>query len=301
MADQADVENSLVNIVTGVLYPSGVSGPSAVSPINGAVTSISRGWPVPATLDAILTAKGVLVRVYPEPGMTRNTTRYAPAWKQRPAVVPTLTASVTGPIVTFGGIGSAAHVAAILWGGQAVNYRLSDGDGPGQVAAYFASVIIGSGLNGNAVSIPTNLDVTVRIEVDQPSSLEVRRQDQGFRVSVWASSFAPRDQTAATIDAALATLPATDEFGNAIATGTMFLALADGSNGWLRYRSTTNLDNAEKAGLYRRDLCYLVEYPTEIVQNAPPFVVGEIPLSAGVDVIVQRGSIVPPSTETITV
>lgn len=296
MADQSDVEQALVGIVATALYPSGVATAADLSPVNGAVTNISRGWPTGTTLDAALAAQSVLVRVYPEPGMTRNTTRFMLEWRTAyPPAATTLTASVSGSVVTFGGSGSASHVVAVIFGSTVLAYRLLPGDTPSSVAAALAAQVRNALAAGPVLTLPTNLPVTARVNVDQMTSVEVRRQDQGFRVSVWSANDAARDATASAIDQALTAIPVNDQLGNPEAAGSMFLPLADGSFGWLRYRNTVNLDGAEKAGLYRRDLCYLVEYGTDVATSAPPFNVGEIPFDGYSGMVIERGQTITPT------
>lgn len=296
MADQSDVEIALTNIVTAALYPAGVITSADLSPVNNAVTNISRGWPTGTTLDAALAAQSVLVRVYPEPGMTRNTTRFMLEWRPaEPPAATTLTASVSGSTVTFGGTGSPAHVVAVIFGKTVTAYRLLPGDTPSSVASALALQVPNALAVGPALTLPTTLPVTARINVDQMTSVEVRRQDQGFRVSVWSANDVARDATAAAIDQALAAIATSDASGNPESFGSMFLPLADGSFGWLRYRNTVNLDGAEKAGLYRRDLCYLVEYGTDVAASAPPFNVGEIPFDGYSGMVIERGQTITPT------
>jgi hypothetical protein len=267
VADQSDVEIALTALITATIFPNGV-GAGPIAAVGNVLVDIRRGWPLPATLDIALAAgTDVLVRIYPEPGMTRNTSRFTLQWRDTVHMPPTLTASVTGSTVTFGGTGDASHVAGVMVGsppfGMTFAYRLLPSDGPADVATAFKALIGGStGAAGNVLTILTNLPVIARVVNDQGAFLETRRQDQGFRVSIWSANNVARDAVASAIDSALAYL--VDPNGNPW----MNLILPiDNSAGWLRYRATYNLDNSEKAGLYRRDLCYLCEYPTSLVQQ----------------------------------
>lgn len=266
MADQSNVEVALTDLITETIYPAG-PGAGPISSVGDILVDIRRGWPLPTTLDiALASGTDVLVRIYPEPGMTRNTSRFTLQWRDTPHVTPTLTASVAGSVVTFGGTGDVSHIAGVMVGspphGVPYAYRMLTGDGPIEVAGAFQALIGGSTSAVNGVlTLLTNLPVIARVVNDQSLFQEIRRQDQGFRVSVWSANNVARDAVAAAIDVALAYL--VDANGNP----TMNLVLEpDNSAGWLRYRSTYNLDNAEKAGLYRRDLCYMIEYPTSLVQ-----------------------------------
>ena len=82
---------------------------------------------------------------------------------------------------------------------------------------------------------------------------EVRRQEQGFRITCWCPTPATRDAAATAIDQAL--------------SGQHFLALADGTSGRLIYAGTTVFDQSQNARLYRRDLNYNVEYADDSVER----------------------------------
>ncbi len=75
---------------------------------------------------------------------------------------------------------------------------------------------------------------------------EIRRQTRTFQITVWASCFDRRDPVAKAIDSALA--------------GTSRLTLPDGSQGVMTYVNSTQDDDQQKQGIYRRDLFYAVNY-----------------------------------------
>ena len=134
MADESDVETALVTLCSAALYPSGVNSPS----VPGPDCRIYRGWPNSAALDADLTAGRINVTVFPVPRHARTTTRYTQIWSGTPAQ-PTLTASVSGTSVTFGGTADLGQVAGLLADGQSYAYRTQTGDNPALVAANLAS------------------------------------------------------------------------------------------------------------------------------------------------------------------
>jgi hypothetical protein len=78
--------------------------------------------------------------------------------------------------------------------------------------------------------------------------LELRRQTRIFQTSIWAGSFVRRDLVAAAVDAGLAAVSR--------------LSLADGSRGIMTYEGSAQIDDEQKAGIYRRDLAYAVNYAT---------------------------------------
>jgi hypothetical protein len=77
---------------------------------------------------------------------------------------------------------------------------------------------------------------------------EIRRQTRTFQITVWASCFDRRDPVAKAIDSALAAVTR--------------LTLADGSQGVMTYVNSTQDDDQQKQGIYRRDLFYSVNYAT---------------------------------------
>src|SRR5690242_4735388 len=109
MADQSDVEDALVELVSAALYPNGTSAGS----VPGPDCRVYRGWPNSAALDADLAAGRVNVTVFPGSGTGRTTTRYPQQWAGPPAT-PSLTAMVSGTSVTFSGKADVGQIAGIL-------------------------------------------------------------------------------------------------------------------------------------------------------------------------------------------
>jgi hypothetical protein len=83
---------------------------------------------------------------------------------------------------------------------------------------------------------------------------EVKRQKKGFKISAWCHDPLARDRVAAVIDPALAALT--------------FISLPDGTSGRIRYERTHVIDAHQKAGIYRRDFQYSVEYATTASRKA---------------------------------
>ena len=77
---------------------------------------------------------------------------------------------------------------------------------------------------------------------------EIRRQTRAFQITVWASCFERRDPVAKAVDTALALVTR--------------LELPDCSQAILSYTTSTQDDNQQKLGIYRRDLFYAVNYAT---------------------------------------
>lgn len=80
------------------------------------------------------------------------------------------------------------------------------------------------------------------------SDRELRREVRQFQISVWANCFDGRDPLAKALDAGLGAITR--------------LALADGTIAFPSYAGSVQNDEAQKAGIYRRDLMYSVNYAT---------------------------------------
>lgn len=77
---------------------------------------------------------------------------------------------------------------------------------------------------------------------------ELRRQTRNFQITVWASCFDARDPLAGAIDAGLAAVSR--------------ITLPDGSQALVSYVNSRQVDDQQRAGIYRRDLFYAVNYAT---------------------------------------
>ena len=263
MADQSDVETALVTVISGALYPNGVSAASAL----GVTIRVFRGWPNAAALDADLAAGNVNVTVFPVDGAMRNTTRWPYEWSSAPAT-PTLIATISGQSAIFAGEAGPGQLAGLLVGNNTYVHRTETGDTPDLVAALLANAVqpdyIAS-VQGATVTVPDAPRLLARTVADAASTLQLRRQDQNFRVSAWCPSPALRDAAVSRIDVAL--------------SSSRFIALADGTTGWIRWAGSSTEDKRQDAKLYRRDLLYAVDYPTTQLANLPSMLFGDLVLA----------------------
>lgn len=294
MADLSEVETAMVQIIADSLGVSLPYLPTSVvmAPAIGLEVRIARGWPVAPQLDADLKAGISTVTVFPITGMVRHSLKYLFKWHPGDLAAPTLTATVSGSKVIFGGLGGAGQVAGVAVGNgttrPAYAVRLAATDTPTTVAAALAAKIPGATASGAVVTIPTNERVIARVAADQPAWLETRRQDQGIWVMTWCPTPMIRDSVASVVDAGFANMQ--DQFGNQ----SEFFGLPDGSNAWIKYAGIAVDDQAQQAGLYRRNLRYTVQYPTTLIQQQPEVVfAGGSVDQIGADVDVQFGDQVP--------
>ena len=264
MPTQSDAEAALIQLAAAALYPNGPSAPAVV----GAIFRLYRGWPNAAALDTDLAAGRVNVTVFPVPGATRDTTRYAPDWLPDP-VTPTLTTTVSGTTATFAGSAGPGQLAGLLVDGQPYVHRTTAADTPALVAATLAAAIYPTRIvvaSGNSVTIPSATTLIARTAADATNAQELRRQQQQFRITAWCPTPDLRDAACEAIDVACAATP--------------FLALAGGFPARLRFVSTTTFDTRQDAALYRRDLLYTVEYPTTRTVTEPSMLFGTLGLGA---------------------
>jgi hypothetical protein len=275
MADISDVQNTLVGMIAGALYPNGTGQPSAV----GAGCRVGSGWPSKPQLEEDLTAGVVNVSVYPMSD-ERRTTRHLKSTQQIAHFDPTVTLAVSGLTITIGGaLPSPFHAqnVAVLMGGNAFTYAVQPTDTLATIASALAALIgatySGTTSSGASITLPAGApQPTLRTGGFATVGREVKRQQRTIRICIWSPTPALRDAVAKVIDPFLADIE--------------FLTLPDGYGGRLLYQRSDLVDLGEKANLYRRDLCYSVEYPTTVLEQAA-------------DVTVTVTNLVAPSTGAI--
>jgi hypothetical protein len=313
MADLSDVEGSLVSTIASILFsgsylpgayqaslalapwpPAGPSqSPPSAVPV---VVRLYRGWPESAVLQADLAAGKAHVSVYPLDGVTRDTSRYWPCPAQTTSVSATVTLYVGFPspqTVYVGGSVTAGNVVGIQLGPennpQAYAYVVQGSDTLDSIAATMAGKIPGASASGQVITLPNTLNLAAGAFALQPELTEVRRQLQGFRVSTWCPTPAARDAICSLIDGGLAGLK--DSYGNF----TRFMPLSDGSTAWIKYQHTGSNDYPARDRVWRRDICYGLEYPTTILEQDPTLLFGGGSLTIeNSDQVVDFGAL-PPS------
>jgi hypothetical protein len=260
VADVADVEAALVGAALAALYPNGTTAQSAT----GSPARVFRGWPTTGLLTQDRAAGGVDISVFGIPGTTRNTTRWGVQVAELPSD-PTLTVGVSGNSATFLGTASLGDLAGVLVTQTAYVYQAQPGDSAALVAAALADLIRADmicWLAQATLTIPGVSTLVARTASAVAALEEWGRQEQEFRVSVWAPSPAARDTTAAIVMQGLVPIA--------------FLTLADGTGGRLRFHGTANLDDDQTASIYRRDMIFSVEYGTTLLNSNPTMLFGDL-------------------------
>lgn len=246
MADSTDVANALVALIAATAYPAG-TGQASIAP-SAAPVLVYQGWPIATQLDIDLRAGKVHVSVFPTP--TERVTESNAAEYQAPVLNAATFALVTaGVTVTITGTGGAGQNAALLVDGVPYVYAVQANDTPTSIATSLVALIVANRAASNVagvITIPNARSISPRVGVQASAIRVLRRQEKVFQISVWANSFTLRDPLASVLDAALA--------------GTFRLSLPDGTQCLVRYRSSIQHDDTQKASIYRRDMLYAIEY-----------------------------------------
>lgn len=278
MADETDVENTLVGLITGYLYPNGTSQASAATPTPPKGIQVFRGWP---SVQAQEAAKGTLlsngtytgqfvnVSVAARNGVETNTSRYPFTFQTVTPPTHTLTASVTNNVVTLGGTVAVPQNVLVLVGtvgfdNDIFNYAVQNTDTlssiTSAVTALIAAKYPGTSSSGSVITIHTGKSVIARIASSGTVIQEVARQKKSFQITVWAPPASAgldpdawRTSVAKVIDANLKSL--------------VRIVMPDQVYAHIMFERTITMDAAQMDGLYRRDLYFFVEFATTITQT----------------------------------
>jgi hypothetical protein len=260
VADVADVEAALVGAVLTTLYPNGTAAPSAT----GTPVRVFRGWPTTGMLLQDRAAGGIDISIFGIPGTTRNTTRWGVQVSELPNA-PSLTVGVTGNSATFLGTAAAGDLAGVLVAQNAYVYQAQAGDSAALVAAALADLVRAQmicWLTQATLTVPGESALVARTASAVAALQEWGRQEQQFRISVWAPSPAVRDGCAALVMQGLVPIA--------------FVTLADGTGGRLRFHGAANLDDDQTASIYRRDIIFTVEFGTTLMVSNPTMLFGDL-------------------------
>lgn len=253
MADISDVEQTIVDVVAGILYPAGTGQPSALP--GAAAVIVHRGWPMANDLDRDLAAGKSHVSVWPRGGTEVNTTPYPDDWQDVFITPSTLTAVVQGRTITIGGSTDASIVQFVtlqIGPKYVASYAVLSTDTRELIAAALASQITAEFLPavavGNVITVTGTLAMRAIVGTTGSQLSVIRQQRTQLQITLWCNTPAVRDAIGKLVEPDLA--------------DRMFLIMPDQSAARFRYSMTILSDNSEKEGLYRRDMIYNVEYAT---------------------------------------
>ena len=265
MADISDVEQTIVNTVLGLVYPTGIANPSLVLNDAGQAmpVRIYRGWPLSAALDADLAAGIMNISVFTGGKGEKNTTRFHPDYQTVSIETPTVTASVNAlnqiVIAGAGAVGIYQYVTVLIGSRVVVSYSVQATDTTATIATAVAALI--SSAYGPAAAVGGVITVTfgspymiAKVGVTASQAAEWRRQIAMTQITFWAPTPISRDNAAKLLEPQFAKMT--------------FLTMPDQFQARFRYEHTLQSDASEKIGLYRRDLTYHVEYATTDLDTA---------------------------------
>ena len=260
MADLSDVEGALVS----ALLAATVAGGGASLLLGGVPVRIYRGTPEVSALTQDAADSLVDVAVFPLPDATRNTTRWG-YLATTSAVSAGLSVVTSGQTAMFAGTAVDGELAGVLVDNQAYVYQCQAGDSAALVASALGQDVRTAQVawvQGSSVTVPGATSFAARTAGVATVVEECARQEQDFRVSVFAPSPATRDGVCSAIGSALSMIA--------------FLTLADGTSGRIRYQKTASFDGDQVASIYRRDLIYQIEYSTTAARLTPQMLFGDV-------------------------
>lgn len=271
MADLSDVENAISSIAAAALYPNTTSSPS----VAGVTCKIFRGWPEPADLDASMKAGEILVSVFPMAGMERNTTRFSTDLNDLSIPAPSVTATISGEAITFAGTLAEAQNIGVILGEypptqQTFIYPATTSDTLTTIAAGLAALLVTGGFaataSGSVLTLPASAAGAVLVGTFGTAWQELKRQERGIMVTLWCPTPALRDIASPIVDVAMV-------------QNERFI-LADRSDARMTYQRTMVSDAKQTENFYRRDLIYMVEYPTVAISTYAQVIATNAALSA---------------------
>lgn len=268
MADLFQVEEALVTAVAETIYNGSYTPYSVVSSniLSGSPQfRLMRGFPVDNQLITDLAGGITNVTVFSQPA-TMNMTRMLRQNAIATTVMPTatMTASVSNNVLTFSGTASTNETIGVSVGNNYGHaYRLLANDTPTSVASVFAGALPFATANGASITFATSEPIGCAVGADVTTAMEIHRQSQIWRVSVWAPTTDLRDQFCSIIDPGL---QVNDR-----------LLFSDNSVSEPVVSAGTFVDDiVEKESMWRRDLLYRICYPTVYVQTVPVMVQGVV-------------------------
>jgi hypothetical protein len=260
MADLCDVETALV----AAILAAGAAGQGVFPLLGGFAVRVYRGTAEVTALTQDAGSAIVDVSVFPVPGATRNTTRWGYLMATS-SVAAGLSVVTSGQTATFSGVAVAGELAGVLVTGQPYVYQAQAGDNADLVASALGTDVRATQVawvQGSILTVPGAVTFVARTAGIATLFEETGRQEQEFRISVFAPSPAARDAVCRALGSALSSIA--------------FLTLADGTSGRLRYHETASFDGDQVASIYRRDLIFQVEYGTTATLVTPQMLFGDL-------------------------
>ena len=184
------------------IYPNGINQP----PLGGYQCRIIRGDANAEALNSDLADGTVNITIRAVDKMARNTTRYFNTWQASATQnASAFAVVVAGTVATFSGAGGAGAIAGVRVRGQAFVAVTEAGDTPASVAAALAAQITGASAAGAVLTLPSDGGTPEVVVYENAQVItELRRQEQGFAVTISAHTPDARSTVAAALDAVFA-------------------------------------------------------------------------------------------------
>lgn len=250
MADEIDVQDTLVALIAQAVYPNG----TAAASVANAPVKVFAGWPNAQQLDDDLRAGIQSISIYTRPEVS-NTTRQGREWIPLPVVTPTIVLTVSGQTITVSGTPPAtgkSFNAAALVNGRACVYAVTSSDTLTSIATALATLInaVASGTSntGPVITLPGSAVInSVRVGNTGTMMQVIRTEMRLYQVVIWAS----------TPDYRRALVQAVNGLSDIER-----LTLPDQSMARIIYKGGQADDGQQKDLLYRRDLLFTVDFAT---------------------------------------
>lgn len=242
MADVYGIQNTLVSIIAGIMYPNGTSNPS----VTGFAAYIYAGWPQPERLERDLKAGKCHISVYPLTTEKKLTESLGRPWRRLSKGVSGITATVNGQQITLAGTVTIPTNINLYCDKQHHTYAVQSGDTLAAIATALAVQISGASSSGAVITLPATAAFEVRIGSEDVVGRILRRQEKDFQVTVWAGSPDIRAAAALAVDNGLSALTS--------------LNMPDGSPTLLRYKRSMPSDSAQSYLVYRHDMIFCADF-----------------------------------------
>lgn len=251
MPDLSQVLTTVTLLVEQAVYPDGTSQPS----VAGVQVTIEEGWPISSQLDKDIAAGNAHVSVFPT-NKERVITKFERVFQANQQTVATLTATVSGQTVTIGGTVAVSQSVMVIVNqeySQGYGYQVLITDTLDSIASSIANLIPGATSLGPVVTISTAFDIIARIATQYTASEELSRQDREFIITVWAPDPNIRFLLGSAIDVFF--------------KENYRIILSDNYYGQVFYDHVEEVDMLEQQTIYRRNLFYIIQYPTTLTKT----------------------------------
>lgn len=242
MADVYGIQNTLVSIIAGIMYPNGTSNPS----VTGFSAYIYAGWPQPERLERDLKAGSCHISVYPLSTEKKLTESLGRPWRTISKGVSGITATVSGQQITLTGTVTTPTNINLFSDKQHHTYAVQAADTLSVIATALATQIAGASSSGAVITLPDTAEFDIRIGSADVVGRILRRQEKDFQITVWAGSPDVRAATATAVDNGLSSFTS--------------LNMPDGTPTLLKYKRSVPSDNAQSYLVYRHDMIFCADF-----------------------------------------